>query len=259
MSDPTYPSGLTRRFLDVMGQHLPSSLAGLRVVDVEGRVGAELAKDHADVTIIPVSDQTDTWNLMPDSVDLCVAYDFGLSQSLLRTALAALRPGGRLVVVNPGGKATPVLVKLLEEVGYTGILVQPALEQPKVVGVLVRGEKPAPVAPPVKRPERYIHLLIRQEKVSSNKNMVEWYAAAVAGDDETVLLAFSSLVRATEFMEFAAESGYTLDIDRVAKFSWTVTKGWPEPFMLNPTDEILGTHMLVFVPVDPTTAEASDP
>lgn len=268
MSDPTYPSSLTRSFIEALGKHLPQETARLRLADVQSRAGLVLGETRPDLEIIPVPRRVDDWSLAPDSVDVLTAYDMGLSQAFLRATRTALRPGGRLIVVNPRGEATPKLVKLLEDAGFIHIFVEAALDQPRPVGVLVRGEKPGwkaagrimpeaspAVMPAEKRQERFVHLLISQKVSVENNNALVWQAAAVAGDDETVMLAFSSLAKAIQFMQPAVVTGRIQDVNKVAKFNWSVAKSWPHPFMLNPTDDILESYPAVFVPVDPATAE----
>ena len=269
MSDPTYPSSITRSFIEALGKHLPQETARLRLADVQSRAGLVLGELRPDLEIIPIPRQVDDWSLAPDSVDVVTAYDMGLSQAFLRATRTALRPGGRLLVVNPRGEATPKLVKLLEDAGFIHIFVEAALDQPRPTGVLLRGEKPRPkaadqvmpeaspaVMPAERRQERFVHLLICQTVVSAeNTNALVWQAAAVVGDDETVMLAFSSLAKAIQFMQPAVVTGRIQDVNKVAKFNWSVAKSWPHPFMLNPTDDILESYPAVFVPVDPATAE----
>ncbi|MBC6937329.1 MAG: hypothetical protein DWB42_16030 [Chloroflexi bacterium] len=59
-------------------------------------------------------------------------------------------------------------------------------------------------------------------------------------------------------MQPAVVSGRVLGVNKIAKYRWDVVRGWPHPVMLNPTDDILDTNTLVFLPVDPTAAEAPD-
>ncbi len=269
MSDPTYPSSITRSFIEALGKHLPQETARLRLADVQSRAGLVLGEMRPDLEIVAIPRRVDDWSLAPNSVDVVTAYDMGLSQAFLRATLTALRPGGRLIVVNPRGEATPKLVKLLEDAGFIHIFVEAAIDQPRPTGVLLRGEKPRPKAadrvipeaspaamPAERRQERFVHLLICQTVVSAeNSNALVWQAAAVVGDDETVMLAFSSLAKAIQFMQPAVVTGRIQDVNKVAKFNWSVAKSWPHPFMLNPTDDILESYPAVFVPVDPATAE----
>jgi hypothetical protein len=272
MSDPTYPSSLTRSFIEVLGKHLPPEPSALRLADVGSRAGLVLGDMRPELEIVPVTGPVDTWALAPGSVDVVAAYDMRLGPLFMQTALAALRPGGRLIVVNPIGETHPSLVHLLEDAGFTRIFVEPALELPHPAGVLLRGEKPGSepsgrdvpeiwrtAIPVAQRQERFIHLLICQTVVTAEENnTLIWQAAAVAGDDETVLLAFSSLGKAIQFMQPGVVTGRIRDVNKIAKFNWSVTKAWPQPFMLNPTDDILESFQLVFVPVDPATAETVD-
>ncbi|MCB9452611.1 MAG: hypothetical protein H6672_14330 [Anaerolineaceae bacterium] len=264
MADPTYPSSLTRSFIEVVGKHLPPEPLSLRVVDVGNRAGLVLLEVRPGLDIVPVSLKVDSWGLSPDSADVVVAYDVRLSQSLLEMVLAILRPGGCLIVVNPAGKVTPALVTLLEDAGYTQILIEPALTQPGPVGVVLRGEKrPAThhevrhiPSPTERRQERHVHLLVRQ--IVDDSSTLIWQAVGVANEDETVLLAFSTLPKAIQFMQPAVVTGRIQDVNKVARFNWTVMKSWPQSFMLNPTDDILESYPVVFVPVDPDTAETVD-
>src|SRR5262249_9393249 len=146
-------------------------------------------------------------------------------------------------------------------------LVETGAETPTPIGVLMRGEKPhteertveriKQVAardnePAPRRSSRYVYLLVQQTpnkpawKLNKDEP-VEWQAVAVAGEDETVLLAFSSLPKAVEFMQPAVMAGYIKDVNKVAKFSWETVRGWPFPVMLNPSDEIFATQTAVFV------------
>ncbi|MBZ0285971.1 MAG: hypothetical protein K8I30_00045, partial [Anaerolineae bacterium] len=143
-------------------------------------------------------------------------------------------------------------------------------------GVLMRGEKPhleEQTAARIKqvaardnaqrRAGRYVHLLIKQTpnqpawKLKPGEPL-DWEAVAVAGDNETVLLAFSSLPKAVEFMQPAVLAGHILDVNKVAKYAWGVVQALPYPIMLNPSDEIFDTQAAVFVEVDPAKAEEAD-
>jgi hypothetical protein len=265
--------------IEAMAKHLPPSAASLRLVDIGGRAGAVFAEARADLDIVLTPGRADTWQLPQNSIDAVVAYDCQPDNLLLASALSALRPGGRLIILDPRGKPDDTLVKLLEAGGFTRILVETGAESPKPVGVLMRGEKPhveehsvdrikqvaarddAPAAQ--RRASRYVHLLIQQTPnkpawTLKKDDALEWQAVAVAGENETVLLAFSSLPKAVEFMQPAVLAGHILDVNKVAKFSWEVVRALPFPVMLNPSDEIFDTQAVVLVAVDPQTAEAAD-
>ncbi len=267
-----------RLLIEAMVKHLPPSGVSLRLVDVGGYVGEILTEMRADLDIVLTPGRYDSWQLAPDSLDAVTAYDCQPDEMLLAMALFALRPGGRLIMLNPNGTPDNSLVKLLEDAGYTRILVEPPIELPAPIGVLMRGEKPhtqertvdrvKQVAarddqPAARRSGRYVHLLIRQKpdkpawKLKPGEQ-IQWLAVAVQGEGEVVALAFSSLPKAVEFMQPAVVGGHIKDVTKVAKFSWETARAWPFPIMLNPSDEILETHSLALLPIDPDTAETPD-
>jgi hypothetical protein len=267
-----------RQLLEAMVKHLPPSASSLRLVDIGGRAGAVFAERRADVHIVLTPGRADTWQLPPDSIDAVVGYDCEPIELLLGEALTALRPGGRLILMSPQGKPGESMVKTLESAGFTRILVETGVESPKRVGVLMRGEKPhtedhtvdrvkqvaeRDADPSTRRSSRYVHLLIQQ---TPNKpawklepdEQIKWQAVAVAGHNESVVLAFSSLPKAVEFMQPSVLAGHIKDVNKVAKFSWETARAWPYPIMLNPSDEIFDTQEVVFVSVDPQSAEEPD-
>jgi hypothetical protein len=267
-----------RLLIEAMAKHLPPSAASLRLVDVGGRAGAILTEMRPDLDILLTPGRYDAWQLPPDSLDAVTAYDCEPDTVLLAMALFALRPGGRFILMSPRIVPDESHVKLLENGGFTRILVEPGLDAEVPVGMLLRGEKPhteertvdrvRQVAarddqPAPRRSSRYVHLLIRQTpnkpawKLKKNEKL-EWNAVAVAGEGETVVLAFSSLPKAVEFMQPAVLAGYIQDVNKVAKFSWETARAWPFPIMLNPSDEIFETNAVVLLPIDPSTAEAPD-
>jgi SAM-dependent methyltransferase len=267
-------SALERRFIEAMAKHLPPSGATLHVLDVGGGAFTILAEQRADLAVTVVDGGLEESKFDADSFDAIVAYDEDIGGGFLKAALAALRPGGRLVVVQPLEEVREALVKTLERAGYTRILVEPALDDPPT-GVLLRGEKPHTEAHTLDRVRqvagrdvatragRYIHLLIQQKPNKPPWSLkpgekVEWHAIAVQGKDETVLLAFSSLPKAVEFMQPALLDGFITDVNKIAKFRWEQARAWPFPVLVNPTDDILATHAVVLLPVDPATAEAPD-
>jgi len=269
---------LERLLIEAMAKHLPPSAASLRLVDIGGRASPVFTETRVDLDVVLTPGRSDTWQLPADSIDAVVAYDCAPDDMLLAAALSALRPGGRLILLDPKGKPDSTLVTALELGGFTRILVAVGVESPKAVGVLMRGEKPHTEEHTVerikqvagrdneavaRRSSRYVHLLIQQ---TPNKpawklqkgEQIEWRAVAVAGAGESVVLAFSSLPKAVEFMQPAVLAGHITAVNQVAKFSWETARAWPFPIMLNPSDEIFDTQMVVFVAVDPATAEAAD-
>jgi hypothetical protein len=262
-----------RLYVEAMAKHLPPSAATLRLLDVGGAAGALLSGLRRDLEIIPAA--ATPGNLSSNSLDAVVAYDHALSQDFLSVALAALRPGGRLVVVNPNTAVSKAWVTALENVGYTRILIEAVFD-----GVLVRGEKPHTQQRSQDRIQqvaaldadqldlsafsgRYVHLLIRQ---TPNKpawrlapgEQIEWQALALENGGAPVLLAFSSLPRAVAFMQPAVMAGRIKDVHKVARFSRETARQWTLSMLLNPTIDALDDGTVALVPVDPQSAEAPD-
>ncbi|MBI5669997.1 MAG: hypothetical protein HZC41_18540 [Chloroflexi bacterium] len=260
--------------IEAAARHLPPSGAALRLLDVGGKAGTVLAALRDDLEILPVG-KPGGWSVSADTADAVVAYDVPPDVALLRTALDALRPGGRLIVISPTGEPRDLYVRLLEGAGYTRILVENAIECPSPVGVLMRGEKPhteertvdrvrqVAARDEMPRPGRYVYILVNQLPnkpawMLQPDERLEWGAVAVSGDDETVLLAFSSLPKAVAFMQPAVLNKRIEGVNKIAKYRWDVVHGWPNPVMLNPTDDILETNAVVLLPVDPASAEIPD-
>lgn len=256
---------------DVMVKHLPPSGANLRLLDVNGATGEAFSKRRDDLQITKKTGVAASWQLAPDSFDAVAAVDVDTTTSFLATCLKALRPGGRLIVVLSDQSVSMDWVACLEQAGYTRTLVESALEYG--YGVLLRGEKPHTEARTVDRIRqvadqdqwagRYVHLLIRQ---TPNKpvwalepgTVIEWWAAAVQGGDGPALLAFSSLPKAVAFMQPAVIQGLIKDVNKVGKFSRETARAWTMPVVVNATLESLAGHDIVYLPVDPTTAELPD-
>jgi hypothetical protein len=211
--------------------------------------------------------------LAPSSFDAAAACDVDLTAELLAACLDALRPGGRLIVGLSSGRASAEPVTLLESAGYTRVLVEAVLAG----SVLLRGEKPHTEARTVDRIQqvadrddmntvanfngRYVHLLIRQTPnkpvwVLRPGEVVEWRAAAIAGDDEPMLLAFSSLPKAVALMQPAVMQGIIVDVNKVGKFSRATAQAWS--LLLNPDLERIAGKPILFVSIDPDLAEAPD-
>jgi hypothetical protein len=264
-----------RLLIEAMAKHLPPSGPAVRLIDVGGRAGAILYEMRPDIEIVLSPRKYSEWNIEPGSVDAVVAFGRLPEPALLDSALTALRPGGRLIVMNEQGEPDDAYVRTLEQGGYNRILVETGAECPLPVGVLMRGEKPHTESHPVdrikkiasqgdtQRQGRYVHLLIRQNPDKpawklSPEDKIEWQAVGVAGNDETVALAFSSLPKAVEFMQPVVKAGKLAGVNKIAKFKWDVARAWPFPMMLNPTSDIFETYSVAMVQVDPATAEAPD-
>jgi len=255
--------------LDLIVKQLPPSASTLHLIDVNGALGENLSERRADleVTIGLAADE--------NSIDAIVAYGETLGDDLLALALKALRPGGRLIVIDARSEPSAKLVKLLENAGYTRILVEELTDTEG--GVLMRGEKPHLTDNTLARVQsvaekdsalsefkgRYLHLLIRQ---TPNKPVwalkpddhIEWQALALAKEDneDQPLIAFSSLPNAVAFMQQAVIAGSIKDVNKVAKFSRESAHDWH--LLINPALDILQDTRTIFVSIDPASAEAPD-
>jgi hypothetical protein len=267
-----------RLMIEAMAKHLPPSASTVRLADVNGAAGDVLRELRADLDILPVSGET--WTLDANNLDAIIAYDHALEQLPLGEVLNALRPGGRLIVVDPKGETHRDHVLMLENAGYTRILVEAAVEHPVMVGVLMRGEKPHTTADTTARVNlvaerdsaatdlshfkgRYLHLLIRQTPnkpawALTPQDKVTWEAVALQQGGETVVLAFSSLPNAVSFMQAAVLAGTIRDVNKVGKFSRKTAETWQFQILLNPSSDMLGEQMMGMIPIDPATAETQD-
>lgn len=262
-------------FIAVMLKHLPPSGAQLHLLDVGGVVGEPFLQQRKDLHRTTINGAAANWQLAPLSFDAVMACNVELTADFLAACLTVLRPGGRLIVVDAHSRAGAEHVRLLEDAGYTRILVEPALADG--TGALLRGEKPHTEARTVDRIQqvagrdapdtaafrgRYVHLLIRQ---TPNKpvwalkpdDVIEWHAAALnRNDNGPVLLAFTSLPKAVAFMQPAVMQGVIVDINKVGKFSRETAQAWP--LLLNPTLDAVAGQDMIFYPVDSQAAEAPD-
>ena len=269
------PLPLHQQWAEALIRHLPPSGATLRLIDVGGRASALLWERRPDIEVIATPEAAAAWTVAANSADAVVALGETLQAALLAAALEALRPGGRLIIFNPKDRPGKTQVKTLEKAGYTRILVEAGLTVPVPSGALMRGEKPHTEARTLDRVKqvashetapraaRFVYLLIEQQPFKPAWRMKpdevrQWKAAAVQGNDELVVLAFSSLPRAVEFMQPAVLAGHVQSVNKIGKFAWDLTKKWPFPIMLNPSDEIFDTQTLAWMPIDPNEAEAPD-
>jgi hypothetical protein len=269
---------MLQEFVDAMLKHLPPSASELRLLDVGGVVGGRLSQLRADLRLIAASLYIPHWTYPRNSVDAVVAYDVLLSAEFLAAVLYVMRPGGRLIVVNPMNTVTADAAKTLENAGYVRILVEPALYPPS--GVLLRGEKAHPTQDTLERVEsvaardrdaldlatyrgRYVHLLIQQTPNKpawkrTPQEVIAWHAAAIERDAQTFLLAFSSLPKAVSFMQAAVLRDFIRDVNKVVKFNKDTAALWTQPILLNPTLESVQAYSVTQMTIDPQTAEAPD-
>jgi SAM-dependent methyltransferase len=262
-----------------IARHLPPSAATLRLLDLNGQMGASLKAYRADVAPVAVSGDAETWDIPPASMDAVVAFEYVLNPAFLESALAILRPGGRLIVANSRGRVDRTPGQMLEQAGYVRILVEPALEDG--TGLLIRGERRHTTDDTLARIQgvagadaemidlatyrgRYVHLLIQQTPnkpvwARADDEPVQWRAVTLQPEDgQPVLLAFSSLPRAVGFMQPAVLAGQIKDVNKVGKFSKQTAATWTLPVLLNPAVAVLEDAGTGLVLVDPATAEAPD-
>ncbi|MBI1282023.1 MAG: hypothetical protein GC179_28110 [Anaerolineaceae bacterium] len=264
-----------RLLIEAMAKHLPPSGSALRLVDVFGKAALILRELRPDIEIVLSPKKLTRWRIAPDSVDAVAAYDAEPSEDLLKSSMRVLRPGGRLIIMNAQLDPAEAYVKTLESAEYTRILVEVGAECPLPVGALLRGEKPHTETSTVERVKqvasqdvrprtgRYLHLLVHQTPHKPTWRMtpedkIEWEAVGVVGDGEVILLTFSSLPKAVEFMQPAVMAGHITNVNKIAKFKWDVVKEWPFPTILNPSDEIFDTQPVAMLQIDPQHAEAAD-
>lgn len=274
----TEASRLMRLLAEAMAKHLPPSASALTLLDISGRMGAAMRSLRPDCVPHPV-ELAQVEALAPDSVDAVTGVGVLPESRLLAALLRALRPGGRLIWIDPDDSPADQRLAdlgcLLEDAGYTRILVSAALDD-GYVGVLMRGEKPHTTADTHARVQvaaardamqsdlssfrgRFVHLLIRQ---TPNKpawavqpgERVRWEAVALSIDGRPVALAFSSLPKAVAFMQPAVLSGALRDVHKVAKFSREAAAAWNFDVWINPPDDALINRSQTLLDIDPQTA-----
>lgn len=256
-----------RLFVTLILKHLPPSASALRLLDWSGIDFADmLLALRPDLVISPERD------LPPASVDAIVAQT--LDDDRLNAALDLLRPGGRLIMLDPDGAMDKRQVGRLEDAGYTRILVEPLLDDGS--GVLMRGEKPHLTGDTLARvqiasqrePEsdmvgyrgHFVYLLIIQTPnrpvwARSDDEPIRWGAVSAGG----AALVFSSLPKAVAFMQRAVLSGQITGVNKIAKFrKEAVASLWTFPLRLNPDAASLDGRDIALIDIDPSLAEAPD-
>lgn len=267
---------VTRVLTEAMLKHLPPSASSLKLLDIGGATQEIFLKHRPDLAITAVEGEPSAWGIDGGGFDAVTAFDAEAGTPLLEAALAALRPGGRLIVMSTKGEPDAEHVVTLENHGFTRILVEIGAECPLPVGVLMRGERPHETDDTLARVQigaegdedsqdlthfkgRFVHLLIRQTpdkpawKLRADESLV-WEAVTLNG----AFLAFSSLPKAVAFMQPVVLTGQILGVSKVAKFSKITALGWSQPVLLNPTPEILENGTLGVVSIDPDSAETPD-
>ncbi|MGH2592035.1 MAG: hypothetical protein ACRDGG_00815 [Anaerolineae bacterium] len=186
--------------------------------------------------------------------------DAALAADLALVSQVGLRPGGRAIVLLSGEtRSLSDLAAILSEAGFARILIEPVLDG---AFVLARGEprsdvadRSAEIAAPgvdltvarsVQPLPRYLHLLVHQEPPSRGWEQpdpasITWDAVAVRkkATGESMLLGFSSLVKAVAFMKPAVLAGTIPNINKMPRYRGETVAGWGAPVMLNPAFEVL--------------------
>jgi hypothetical protein len=266
---------LARLFIEAMAKHLPPSASTLRLLDINGFTGKTLSQLRQDLDIVEVSGDPETWEIEPQSMDAVVVLGQASNDPLLVASLAALRPGGRLILMETSGNPDELRVQTMEKAGFTRILVGTGIECPLPTGVLMRGERPHTTDDTLKRVQvaaaqdeaqpfadyrgKYVYLLVTQ---TPNKPVwsrganeaVQWQAITLNG----ALLAFSSLPKAVGFMQPAVLAGSIQDVNKVGKFGLATARTWAQPVLLNPEIDVLQSGTVGRIDVDASTAEAPD-
>lgn len=269
-----------RTLIQTMTKHLPPSASTLHILDVEGAAGAILSEGRADLAVTAVHGDPSAWHVEPNFYDAVVAFDRPTDARFLDAVMRAMRPGGRMILMDVSDAPAADSVATLENAGYTRILVETGIECPLPIGRLMRGEKPHITDDTLTRVKvasdqdgdlldlaaysgRYLHLLIRQTpnkpvwKLTSD-DVIAWTTAALTDQDMPVVLAFSSLPKAVAFMQPAVLNRQITDVNKVAKFSLITAQKWTFAVMLNPTAEAINGRTVAWLPIDRDSAEAAD-
>lgn len=217
--------------------------------------------------------------LSQDEADAASGIGTLPDRQTLALILRALRPGGRLIWIDPdespADERLAAIGALLESSGYTRILVSAALDE-GYTGVLLRGEKAHVTADTLARVQvasgrdadsgdlstfrgRFVHLLIRQ---TPNKpawalrpeDEIRWQAVALDGSGQPQVLAFSSLPKAVTFMQPAILSGILRDVHKVAKFNRETAAAWDFTLWINPPPDALNQRQIMLIEIDPHSA-----
>lgn len=274
------PHAISKKlFIESMAKHLPPSGSRLKLWDVGGNAGDVLTSLRQDLMFEAINDFPEE----PDVLDSIVVYTAGnvSDAKFLASALTVLRPGGRLIMVNPNREPNKLIVNLLETIGFTRILVEPAIETPQAMGVLIRGEKPHRSASTFARIHvaanadanhqflatydgAYVFLLVRQLPnkpiwALADGERVTWDALTIEDKQtEQHIIAFTSLPKAVSLMQPAVMQGTIENVNKVGKFSRETALSWDLPILLNPTLDQFTDSIIAFVPIDPASAEAPD-
>ncbi len=255
-------------YVELLAKQLPPSGATLRLIDIGGKTGTGLLERRADIEIVA---QQFFPEMAENSVDAVLFFE-ALGKDLLVQSLRVLRPGARLIGIDPAGQVDEQTVKRLESAGYTRILVESVGSH----GVLLRGEKPHETGDTLARIDqvagqeavrpdlsifkgRYVHLLVRQTPnkpvwAMNPDETIQWHAVGVNHADQIAVLAFSSLPNAVAFMQRAVLAGAIKDVNKVGKFTRDAAGVWPFALIINPIFGEMVDTTYGEIEIDPGTA-----
>ncbi len=231
--------------VDLIARHLPPSTDRVRVRALDAP-----ARDWVNALVA----EYDAEMCDDRECDAVLATDLALLPQV------SLRPGGRAIFLLPGEtRSLPDLAAFLSAAGLTHILTEPALDG---ACILARGELPASapdrsaaaaalgteltVVPAGQRLPRYLHVLVHQQPPSRGWEQpdpasITWHAVTVRdrANGQSLLLGFSSLVKAVGFMKPAVLAGAIPDVNKLPRYRGESVAGWGMPVLVNPSFEAL--------------------
>jgi hypothetical protein len=269
-------------------KHLPPSADRPRVLALDSRAATHLAQAAADLDLIsPVQARFSpaTLPFKTESFDALVAVGLLAAPGPFQPA-RVLRPGGRFIaLVRP--EERDHWLAALAQAGYVHLYSERDGDE-----CLVRGERPPAALRPADRMAalagtaqqaltiidprtadlrslgRHVHLLVAQTPNKPAWRLVptdalEWHTPVFAAPDRAALApAFTSLVKAVQFMQAAVLAGALPGINKVGKFSAEAARAWSFHLAVNLAFEVwranLGTATLAWAPLDWRTAARGD-
>lgn len=233
--------------VDVIARHLPPSADRIRLrpLDQTARAWADALSVRHFVVRVEAGE-----------------CDAALACDLAPILGMRLRPGGRAIFLLSGeSRPLDALAAILQSAGFTRLLIEPVLDG---AYILARGE---PISDAMERDAelaasnvdliaiapgeplpRYLFLLVHQEPPSRGWDqpdiaLIAWDAVTLRerSSGRTVLLAFSSLVKAVAFMKPVALMGAMSNVNKMPRYRGETVAMWKTPVLLNPAFEVLRT------------------
>lgn len=234
----------------------------------EARAVAELIAKHLPpsaerMRVRPMDSAAREWVQILAARHFVEAYDgddadVALAGSISAIGPVRLRPGGRAIfILTNETRPLSKVASMLRRAGFIRILVEPALDGGIV---LARGEPAMTAADrhaqtvqpgsdtvviaPGQALPRYVFLLVHQEPnargwETPDPASLTWDAVTVHDSalEQTVLLGFSSLVKAVAFMKPAALSSAIPIVNKMPRYLGETIAAWGLPVLLNPVFE----------------------